>query len=274
MPPRYARAWRRRACSPLNLIKESIVKKTKILLVLIAVIIAPVTGLAVEGAKEEPAPKPVSLETDIEKVSYIIGSQIGTQMKGQGIDLDDEKFVRGLQDGRAGRELALTPEEIQAVMAAFQQQMMEKMQAARTEAGEKAGAEGVAFLAENAEKPGVKTTESGLQYMVVEEGDGDTPAATDVVRTHYRGTLIDGTEFDSSYARGEPAEFPVNGVIPGWTEALQLMQVGDKWKLFIPSELAYDTRGAGQDIPPNAALIFDIELLEIVKDNSIAIPQE
>lgn len=238
-------------------------KKTKIMLVLIALTIAPATGLAVEGAKEEPAPEPVSLETDMEKVSYIIGSQIGTGMKGQGIELVEEKFIRGLQDGRAGRELALTLEEIQTVMAAFQQQLIEK-----------AGAAGTAFLAENAEKPGVKTTESGLQYVVVEEGDGDTPKATDVVRTHYRGTLIDGTEFDSSYARGEPAEFPVNGVIPGWTEALQLMQEGDKWKLFIPSELAYGPRGAGQDIPPYAALVFEIELLEIVEDNSIAIPQE
>jgi len=235
---------------------------------------APVTGLAVEGAKKEAEPDPVSLESNIEKVSYIIGSQIGTQMKGQGIDIDVDKFVRGLTDARAGRKLALSPEESQEVMAAFQEEMMEKMQAARAEAGGKATAEGATFLAENAKKPGVKTTESGLQYLVVEEGKGDTPAATDVVRTHYRGTLIDGTEFDSSYARGEPAEFPVNRVIPGWTEALQLMQVGDKWKLFIPSELAYGERGAGADIPPNSTLIFDIELLDIVKDNSIAIPQQ
>ncbi|GMV93713.1 MAG: peptidyl-prolyl cis-trans isomerase [Candidatus Hydrogenedentota bacterium] len=244
------------------------------LAVLAAVILAPVAAFAAEGDKEEAKPAPIKLETEAQKVSYVIGSQIGTSIKSDGIEIDMDAFVRGLTDARAGRELAMTQEEMQQAMTTFREQMMAKMQAERAEAGAKAGAEGAKFLAENAEKPGVKTTESGLQYVVVEEGDGATPEASDVVRTHYRGTLIDGTEFDSSYARGEPAEFPVNGVIAGWTEALQLMQVGDKWKLFIPSDLAYGERGAGQDIPPNATLIFDIELLEVVEDSSIAIPQE
>lgn len=244
------------------------------LAVLGAVILAPVAAFAAEGDKEEAKPAPIKLETEAQKVSYVIGSQIGTSIKSDGIEIDLDAFVRGLTDARAGRELAMTQEEMQQAMQGFREQMMAKMEAERAEAGAKAGAEGAKFLAENAEKPGVKTTESGLQYVVVEEGDGATPEASDVVRTHYRGTLIDGTEFDSSYARGEPAEFPVNGVIAGWTEALQLMQVGDKWKLFIPSDLAYGERGAGQDIPPNAALIFDIELLEIVEDGSIAIPQQ
>lgn len=244
------------------------------LAVLGAVILAPVAAFAAEGDKEEAKPAPIKLETEAQKVSYVIGSQIGTSIKSDGIEIDLDAFVRGLTDARAGRELAMTQEEMQQAMQGFREQMMAKMEAERAEAGAKAGAEGAKFLAENAEKPGVKTTESGLQYVVVEEGDGATPEASDVVRTHYRGTLIDGTEFDSSYARGEPAEFPVNGVIAGWTEALQLMQVGDKWKLFIPSDLAYGERGAGQDIPPNATLIFDIELLEVVEDGSIAIPQQ
>lgn len=242
--------------------------------VLAAVMLAPVAAFAAEGDKAEAKPEPIKLDTDAQKVSYVIGSQIGTSIKSDGIEIDMDAFIRGLTDARAGRELALTQEEMQQAMTTFREQMMAKMQAARAEAGAKANEEGVKFLAENAQKPGVKTTDSGLQYVVVEEGSGATPKATDVVRTHYRGTLIDGTEFDSSYARGEPAEFPVNGVIAGWTEALQLMQVGDKWKLFIPADLAYGERGAGQDIPPNATLIFDIELLEIVKDNSIAIPQQ
>lgn len=247
---------------------------SKKVLVLIAVALAPFVGFAAEEKKEAAKVEPIALETEVQKVSYVIGSQIGTSIKADGIDIDLKTLIRGIEDAQAGRELAMTQEQMQQVMAAFREQMMAKVQAQRAEAGEKANAEGAKFLAENGKKPGVKTTESGLQYIEVEEGKGATPSATDVVRTHYRGTLIDGTEFDSSYARGEPVEFPVNEVIQGWTEALQLMQVGDKWKLFIPSQLAYKENGAGQDIPPHATLIFDIELLDIVKDSSIAIPQQ
>ena len=249
-------------------------KKICILALLAAAALMPFAGFAADEKKEDAKVEPIKLETDAQKVSYAIGSQIGNSMKTDGIEIDMDPFIRGMADARDGRELAMTPEEMKVVMDAFREQLMAKMQAERNKAGEEAGAEGAAFLAANAEKPGVKTTDSGLQYIVVEEGSGATPAATDVVRTHYRGTLIDGTEFDSSYARGEPAEFPVNRVIPGWTEALQMMKVGDKWKLFIPAALAYGDRGAGQDIPPNAALIFDIELLDVVKDSSIAIPQQ
>ncbi len=249
-------------------------KKTLVLAMLVAVTLAPFVGFAAEEKKDEAAPDPIALNTDAQKLSYTIGTQVGTSMKGDGLDIDMKTFIRGIEDARAGREFALSADEMKMVMQTFQQKMMEKMQAERAAAGEKAGAEGAKFLAENANKPGVKTTDSGLQYIVEKTGDGEVPKATDVVRTHYRGTLIDGTVFDSSYDRGEPAEFPVNGVIPGWTEALQMMHVGDKWKLFIPADLAYGERGAGNgQIPPNATLIFDIELLNIVKDNSIAIPK-
>lgn len=249
-------------------------KKTLVLAVLVAVALAPSFGYAAEEKNEDAAVAPIKLDTKAQKVSYIIGTQIGTSMKGDDLDIDMKSFIRGIEDARAGREPALSKEEMQEVMAAFQQEMMQKAQAARAAAGEKAAAEGEKFLADNAKKPGVKTTPSGLQYMVEKSGDGAMPKETDVVRTHYRGTLVDGTVFDSSYDRGEPVEFPVNGVIPGWTEALQMMHVGDKWKLFIPAKLAYGERGAGNgQIPPNATLIFDIELLNIVKDNSIAIPK-
>ncbi|MCC6697815.1 MAG: FKBP-type peptidyl-prolyl cis-trans isomerase [Candidatus Hydrogenedentes bacterium] len=241
--------------------------------VLLAVLaLSPLAAWAAEEAK----PAPVELSTDVQKVSYSIGTQIGTSMKNDAIEIDMKAFVRGIEDARGGKPLALTQEQMQQVMTAFRQQMMEKIQAERAAAGEKSAAEGAKFLEENAKKPGVKTLPSGLQYLVVTEGKGEMPKATDKVRTHYRGTLLDGKEFDSSYARNEPAEFPVDGVIPGWTEALQLMHVGDKWKLFIPANLAYGENGAGQDIPPNATLIFDIELLEILKPEAgtIAIPPQ
>jgi FKBP-type peptidyl-prolyl cis-trans isomerase FklB len=152
---------------------------------------------------------------------------------------------------------------VQQVMQDFQKKMMAKQMAAREEGLGKNKAEGEKFLADNKKKEGIKTTASGLQYKVITAGTGKTPKATDTVKTHYRGTLINGTEFDSSYKRGEPAEFPVNGVIKGWTEALQLMKEGAKWQLFIPSELAYGERGAGRDIGPNSTLIFDIELISV-----------
>ncbi|MCC6489599.1 MAG: FKBP-type peptidyl-prolyl cis-trans isomerase [Candidatus Hydrogenedentes bacterium] len=241
--------------------------------VLLAVLaLSPLAAWAAEEAK----PAPVELNSDVQKVSYSIGTQIGTSMKNDGIEIDIKAFVRGIEDARGGKPLALTQEQMQQVMTAFRQQMMQKIQAERAAAGEKAASEGAKFLEENGKKPGVKTLPSGLQYLVVTEGKGEMPKATDTVKTHYRGTLIDGKEFDSSYARNEPAEFPVDGVIPGWTEALQLMHVGDKWKLFIPANLAYGENGAGQDIPPNATLVFDIELLEIVKPEAgtIAIPPQ
>ena len=157
----------------------------------------------------------------------------------------------------------LSEEEMRTVMTAFQKEMAAKQAEMMKSQGEKNKKEGEAFLAENKKKEGVKTLASGLQYKVIKEGTGKTPKATDKVSTHYQGTLIDGTEFDSSYKRGEPATFPVNGVIPGWTEALQLMKVGSKWQLFVPSKLAYGEKGAGPIIGPNAVLIFTVELLAI-----------
>jgi FKBP-type peptidyl-prolyl cis-trans isomerase FklB len=150
-------------------------------------------------------------------------------------------------------------------MTAFQKEMMAKREQAGKEAGAKNKVEGEAFLAENGKKEGVVTLPDGLQYKILKEGDGAKPKATDTVTVHYRGTLISGTEFDSSYKRKEPVSFPVNGVIAGWTEALQLMKVGSKWQLFIPSTLAYGERGAGPDLGPNATLIFEVELISIGK---------
>ncbi|HRK33103.1 MAG TPA: FKBP-type peptidyl-prolyl cis-trans isomerase [Candidatus Hydrogenedentes bacterium] len=207
------------------------------------------------------APKPITGdEKFLGQLSYIVGADIATKLAQNGLEVTPEIFYGAIDDVANGRQLAMSMDEMKVVAEAHRAKQMEKMKAAM----EKNLAAGKAFLAENGTKPGVKTTASGLQYLVVEEGKGATPKASDTVRTHYRGTLLDGTEFDSSYARNEPAEFPVGGVIKGWTEALQLMQVGDKWKLFIPAELAYGERGAGGDIGPNETLIFDIELLEVI----------
>ena len=171
-----------------------------------------------------------------------------------------------VEDTFADKESRLTEEEIRDTIAKLQTRSQEKQKAEQDAATEKNKAAGAAYLAENGKKEGVVTTESGLQYKQVTAGDGAKPAAEDTVTVHYKGTLIDGTVFDSSYDRGEPIEFPVNGVIKGWTEALLMMKAGAKWKLFIPSDLAYGERGAGGSIPPSATLIFEIELLEVIND--------
>ena len=203
------------------------------------------------------------LKTEQDKVSYSLGMDIGNNLKRQSIEIDPEILARGLKDAFSGGKLLMSEEEYRNTMANFRKEMMAKQQAQMKTKGEKNMKEGDAFLAENKDKKGVVSLPSGLQYKVIKEGEGDTPKATDKVTVHYRGTLIDGTEFDSSYGRGEPATFPVNGVIPGWTEALQLMNAGSKWQLFIPSNLAYGERGAGGKIGPNSTLIFDVELLSI-----------
>ncbi|MFQ5598312.1 MAG: FKBP-type peptidyl-prolyl cis-trans isomerase [Nitrospiria bacterium] len=209
------------------------------------------------------AEEPLVLETQKDKVSYGIGLDIGTSFLRQGLDLDPKVLAAGIADAMTKREPRLSQEEIQKVLAAFQQEMRAKAEAGRKEVAEENLKEGESFLAENKNKEGVVTLSSGLQYKVVKKGSGETPKASDTVTTNYRGTLVDGTEFDSSYKRGEPTSFPVNGVIKGWTEALQLMTVGSKWELYVPSDLAYGLRGAGQSIGPNATLIFEIELLSI-----------
>lgn len=220
------------------------------------VVLAFFTGLA--SAQDK-----VVLKTDKDKVSYSIGLDIGTNFKRQSVDLDAKALAAGIADGLSGGKPLLAEDEVRKVLAEFRQQMGAKAQQAAQQLAEKNRKEGETFLAENKKKKGVITLPSGLQYQVIKEGTGKIPKASETVTTHYRGTLIDGTEFDSSYKRNEPASFPVNGVIKGWTEALQLMKVGSKWQLFIPASLAYGPQGAGQLIGPNATLIFEIELLSI-----------
>jgi FKBP-type peptidyl-prolyl cis-trans isomerase FklB len=203
------------------------------------------------------------LKDQKDKASYSIGYDIGETFKKQKIELNVDALVAGLKEAVAGKDAAMPKEEREKTLQAFQKEMMEKQMAASKEAAAKNTAEGEKFLAENKKKEGVKTTASGLQYKVLKEGSGTPPKETDTVVTNYKGTLIDGTEFDSSYKRNEPATFPVNRVIKGWTEALQLMKPGAKYQLFIPASLAYGERGAGQLIGPNATLIFEVELLSI-----------
>jgi FKBP-type peptidyl-prolyl cis-trans isomerase FklB len=203
------------------------------------------------------------LKDQKDKASYSIGYDIGETFKKQKIELNVDALVAGLKEAVAGQDAAMPKEEREKTLQAFQKEMMEKQMAASKEAAAKNTAEGEKFLAENKKKEGVKTTASGLQYKVLKEGSGTPPKETDTVVTNYKGTLIDGTEFDSSYKRNEPATFPVNRVIKGWTEALQLMKPGAKYQLFIPASLAYGERGAGQLIGPNATLIFEVELLSI-----------
>ncbi|MEW6185613.1 MAG: FKBP-type peptidyl-prolyl cis-trans isomerase [Thermodesulfobacteriota bacterium] len=209
------------------------------------------------------AAETVQLKTQKDKVSYILGINVGNNIKQLPTEIDADLFSKGFKDAQSGAKPLLSQEEMQTVMTAFQKEMNQKQADQVKTVGEKNKKEGEAFLAENKKKEGIKTLASGLQYKVLKEGKGKIPKATDKVSTHYQGTLIDGTEFDSSYKRGEPASFPVNGVIPGWTEALQLMKVGSKWQLFVPSKLGYGERGAGPKIGPNAVLIFTVELLSI-----------
>lgn len=227
-----------------------------------------------EGAKQDVnSPDPNSqaknphtpaLKTEVDKVSYIIGTQIARNFKSQDIEINLEPLMWGLKDVLGSKELALSQEEMQQVYTSFQQRMRAKQAAkAAKEAAENLD-KGKAFLEQNKAKEGVKVLPSGLQYKVITEGTGAIPTADSKVKTHYRGTLIDGTEFDSSYKRNQPAEFAVKGVIKGWTEALQLMKEGAKWELYVPADLAYGERGR-PGIPPNSVLIFEIELLEVVK---------
>jgi len=205
----------------------------------------------------------IVLKNKKDKESYAIGLDIGKNFKSQSIDIDPAILAKGVKDVLSGNKPLMTDEEVQATMTDFRKEMTAKQTARMQEAGEKNKKEGEAFIAENKKKEGVVTLPSGLQYKITTEGSGAKPKPTDTVTVNYRGTLIDGTEFDSSYKRGQPASFKVTGVIPGWTEALQLMKAGSKWQLFVPSSLAYGERGAGRDIAPNATLIFDVELMSI-----------
>jgi FKBP-type peptidyl-prolyl cis-trans isomerase FklB len=203
------------------------------------------------------------LKTAKDKVSYGIGMNIGKNLRKDAVDVDADLLAKGLKDAFSGGKTLMSDEEYRATMAAFQKDLMEKQAEASKKAAEKNKKEGEEFLAANGKKEGVVTLQSGLQYKVLKSGTGKTPGSADKVETHYRGTLIDGTEFDSSYKRGQTVTFPVNGVIPGWTEALQKMKEGDKWQLFVPPSLAYGERGAGREIGPNSTLVFEVELIAV-----------
>ena len=202
--------------------------------------------------------KSPQLKDQKDKVSYSIGMNIGFNLSRQKLDINPDILAGGIKDAIAGKP-QLTPDQVKEVMAQLEKDMEQKQK----ETGEKNKTEGTKFLDENKKKPGVKTTASGLQYKLIKEGTGAQPKATDMVTVSYRGTLIDGTEFDSSYKRGQPATFPVNGVIKGWTEALQLMKAGSKYQLFVPSNLAYGERAVSPEIGANATLIFEVELLDV-----------
>jgi len=206
---------------------------------------------------------PLTLKTQREKFSYAIGMKMGANFKKQSVPVDPSVMARGIKDAMAGGKTALTDEEAQAAITDMQKEVQAKMQEKNKEAADANKKEGEAFLAANKGKEGVVALPSGLQYKIEKAGTGPKPTANDSVVCNYRGTLIDGKEFDSSYKRGQPATFPVTGVIKGWTEALQLMPVGSKWQLFIPSDLAYGDRGAGADIGPGSTLIFEVELMSI-----------
>jgi len=203
--------------------------------------------------------KPPQLKDLKDKASYSFGLNVGFNLKRQNIELNPDAFMAGIRDAVAGRKPLLSEQEVKETMMAFEKDMQQK----QADIGKKNTADGEKFLAENKNKEGVKTTASGLQYKVLKEGSGAQPKAADSVTVNYRGTLLDGTEFDSSYKRGQPATFPVGGVIKGWTEALQLMKTGSKFQLFIPANLAYGDRSPGAQIPAGSALIFEVELMDV-----------
>ena len=205
----------------------------------------------------------IALKTQKEKVSYSIGLDIGRNFKEREIDINPDLLLRGIKDALSGATPSMTDSEMREVMTAFQTEMMAKMEADSKKAAEKNKKEGEIFLAENKKKPGVVTLPSGLQYKILVDGKGKKPALKDTVTAHYRGTLIDGTEFESSYKQGQPMTFAVARVIKGWTEVLQLMRVGSKWQVCIPANLAYGDRGQSREIGPNSTLIFEIELIEV-----------
>ncbi len=212
----------------------------------------------------------MTITSEKDKISYTIGSNLGKNFKEQNFDFNPELIARGISDAMAGTMTLMTEEEMKTTFAEFQKVMMAKQQEKTkmeqeqnghlAEAAKKRGAD---FMANNAKQPGVVTLPSGVQYKIVTEGSGPKPSASSTVTTHYRGALLSGKVFDSSYDRGQPASFPVNGVIAGWTEVLQLMPVGSKWTVWIPSDKAYGDQGAGQDIGPGETLGFDIELISI-----------
>lgn len=226
--------------------------------------------------KNQPAATPAStqdatqqgkmaLNNEQDKISYSIGIDLGNSFKQQELQINDAAFMQGIKDGRSGNANLMTEEEIRTTLVNLQKSLSQKQNEQMQKMAAKNLEDGKKFLAENKKKNGVTATASGLQYRVIRAGNGPSPKANDIVTTNYRGTFIDGKEFDSSYSRGEPAQFQVDGVIPGWTEALQLMQPGAKWEIVVPPNLAYGEHGVGRVIGPNSTLVFEIELLSIDK---------
>jgi FKBP-type peptidyl-prolyl cis-trans isomerase FklB len=236
--------------------------------------VSPSAGVAVTGS---------TYKTDKDKISYSLGVDIGRTLQRLQLDLNEDALSKGIGDVLGSKPMAMTDQELQETLQAFQQKMMQKQQEALAKkqdemkvVADKNKADGKKFLDDNSKKTGVKSTASGLQYKVIKEGKGDKPKDSDVVETNYRGTTIDGKEFDSSTKHGSTFSFPVSGVIKGWSEALKLMPVGSKWELYIPAELAYGDEGYGDDIPPGSTLIFEVELLGIKKNtgNTPAGPEQ
>jgi len=223
-------------------------------------------------AENKDAGKPGDLTTDAQKFSYSVGANIGKQLQQVKDEVDTKSLEQGLEDSFSGAQLKLDDKAREEVMRSVAMKMQQKQAEEREKLAQKNKDEGDKFLADNAKKPGVKTTASGLQYEVITEGNGPSPTAQDKVTVNYKGTLLDGTVFDSSYDRGQPVTFPLGSVIPGWTEGLQLMKTGAKYKLYIPSSLAYGERGAGPKIGPNATLTFEVELISVEKGEEAAKP--
>lgn len=225
-----------------------------------AFLAVPLLGLAYGNCL---AAESAELKTENDKINYSVGYRLGSDFQRQGVEINSNIVQQGIDDATGGGEALMTEEEMRTVMM----NMATRLKAEQMEKMKQQGAEnsktGEAFLAENAGKEGVKTTDSGLQYKVITAGEGKTPQKSDKVTVHYRGTLIDGTEFDSSYSRNKPATFGVGQVIPGWTEALLMMKEGDKWEIVLPSKLGYGERGAGAKIPPNSTLVFEVELISV-----------
>ncbi len=233
----------------------SIAKETVMIRFVIALAVTLAGTASAQDAPELKGPK--------EKLSYALGMDLGTQFKRQSIDINPDIFLQAVKDTLSGGKMLMTEEQARAAIMDLQKEMMQKRQAQMAADAEKNKAEGQAFLEKNKTAEGVVVLPSGLQYKILKAGEGKKPVLDDTVVCNYRGTLINGTEFDSSYKRNAPASFPLKGVIKGWTEALQLMPVGSKWQLFIPPELAYGERGAGDAVGPSATLIFEVELLSI-----------
>ena len=250
----------------------------RIRITLVALLMCSAFASYAEDAKPSPSPAdstpPTStLKDDKDKISYSLGVDIGRTLQKFQLDLNEAALSQGIADVLGNKSMAMTDQELQQTLQAFQQKMMQKQQDAMAKkqedmkvVAEKNKADGKRFLEANAKKTDVKTTASGLQYKVIKEGTGEKPKDADVVEANYRGTTIDGKEFDSSAKHGNSASFPVNGVIKGWSEALKMMPVGSKWELYVPSDLAYGDEGAGDDIAPGSTLVFEVELLSVKKN--------